>query len=52
MGTVPVMLTGAALVVVSDGVAQLVAVPVGVVTVSVGGIYLAWLLAAQYARRT
>lgn len=51
MGTAPVMLTGAALVVVSDTVAQLVAVPVGVVTVSVGGIYLAWLLAAQYARR-
>ncbi|WP_334150499.1 FecCD family ABC transporter permease [Microbacterium sp.] len=51
MGTAPVMLTGAALVVVSDAVAQLVAVPVGVVTVSVGGIYLAWLLAAQYARR-
>ncbi|MGK9148292.1 iron chelate uptake ABC transporter family permease subunit [Plantibacter flavus] len=52
MGTAPVMLTGAALVVVSDAVGQLVAVPVGVVTVSVGGIYLAWLLAAQYARRT
>ncbi|MFJ2553690.1 FecCD family ABC transporter permease [Microbacterium sp. NPDC087591] len=52
MGTMPVMLTGAALVVVSDAVAQLVAVPVGVVTVSVGGLYLAWLLAAQYARRT
>lgn len=51
MGTAPVMLTGAALVVVSDAVAQLVAVPVGVVTVSVGGLYLAWLLAAQYARR-
>ncbi|HXH33958.1 MAG TPA: iron chelate uptake ABC transporter family permease subunit [Plantibacter sp.] len=52
MGTLPVMLTGAALVVVSDMVAQIVAVPVGVVTVSVGGLYLAWLLAAQYARRT
>lgn len=52
MGTVPVMLTGAALVVVSDAFAQLLAVPVGVVTVSVGGIYLAWLLAAQYSRRT
>ncbi|MBL3700722.1 iron-enterobactin ABC transporter permease [Leucobacter luti] len=51
MGTLPVMLTGAALVVVSDAVAQLATVPVGVVTVSVGGIYLAWLLAAQYARR-
>ncbi len=51
MGTAPVMLTGAALVVVSDAVAQLVSVPVGVVTVSLGGLYLAWLLAAQYARR-
>jgi iron complex transport system permease protein len=51
MGTVPVMLTGAALVVVSDLVAQLLEVPVGVVTVSVGGVYLAWLLAAQFARR-
>ena len=51
MGTAPVMLTGAALVVVSDAVAQLFMVPVGVVTVSVGGLYLAWLLATQYARR-
>ena len=51
MGGIPVMLTGAALVVLSDGVAQLAGVPVGVVTVSLGGIYLAWLLAAQYARR-
>ncbi|MCW2287104.1 iron complex transport system permease protein [Leucobacter luti] len=51
MGIFPVMLTGAALVVVSDAAAQLLMVPVGVVTVSVGGLYLAWLLAAQYARR-
>lgn len=51
MGTLPLMLTGAALVVVSDTVAQLFMVPVGVITVSVGGLYLAWLLAAQYARR-
>ncbi|RLP77890.1 iron-enterobactin ABC transporter permease [Mycetocola tolaasinivorans] len=51
MGTLPVMLTGAALVVVSDGAAQLLEVPVGVVTVSVGGLYLAWLLARQYSRR-
>ena len=51
MGTAPVMLTGAALVVVSDMVGQLLSVPVGVVTVSVGGVYLAWLLAAQFARR-
>lgn len=52
MGTGPLMLTGAALVVVSDTAAQLLLVPVGVVTVSVGGLYLAWLLARQYARRT
>lgn len=51
MGTVPLMLTGSALVVVSDTVAQFMMVPVGVVTVSVGGLYLAWLLATQYARR-
>ncbi|WP_369808055.1 FecCD family ABC transporter permease [Leucobacter chinensis] len=51
MGLAPVMLTGAALVVVSDAVAQLLAVPVGVVTVSVGGLYLAWLLATQYRSR-
>lgn len=51
MGTIPLMLTGSALVVVSDTVAQTMMVPVGVVTVSVGGLYLAWLLATQYARR-
>lgn len=52
MGILPVMLTGAALVVASDAVAQLLMVPVGVVTVSVGGVYLAVLLASQYARRS
>lgn len=51
MGRAALMLTGAALVVVSDAAAQLLLVPVGVVTVSIGGIYLAWLLATQYARR-
>lgn len=51
MGMAPLMLTGAALVVISDAAAQLLFVPVGVVTVSIGGIYLAWLLATQYARR-
>ena len=51
MGVLPVLLTGTALVVLSDAVAQLLAIPVGVVTVSVGGLYLAWLLATQYARR-
>lgn len=51
VGFLPVLLTGAALVVVSDAIGQLLMVPVGVVTVSVGGVYLAWLLATQYARR-
>lgn len=50
MGTLPLMLTGAVLVVVSDAIAQLALVPVGVVTVSLGGLYLAWLLAVQYRR--
>ena len=52
MATASVMLTGAALVVVSDATAQLLSVQVGVVTVSVGGLYLAWLLARQYRTRT
>lgn len=51
MGTWPLMLTGAALVLVSDAIAQLAHVPVGVVTLSVGGVYLAWLLGRQYAAR-
>ncbi|MEW2569809.1 iron chelate uptake ABC transporter family permease subunit [Streptomyces sp. NPDC047070] len=48
---VPTALTGAAVLVASDHVAQRVTLPVGVVTVSVGGVYLAWLLARQYASR-
>nr|WP_307854119.1 iron chelate uptake ABC transporter family permease subunit [Streptomyces sp. RG38] len=48
---VPAALTGATLLVAADFVALRVDVPVGVVTVSVGGVYLAWLLARQYAGR-
>ncbi|MFD7549377.1 FecCD family ABC transporter permease [Streptomyces sp. NPDC059816] len=47
----PVALTGALVLVAADYVAQRIDLPVGVVTVSVGGLYLAWLLAGQYARR-
>ncbi|MGW1145525.1 FecCD family ABC transporter permease [Streptomyces sp. NPDC002454] len=47
----PTALTGALLLVAADFVAQRIDLPVGVVTVSVGGLYLAWLLARQYAAR-
>ncbi|MGC5342751.1 iron chelate uptake ABC transporter family permease subunit [Streptomyces sp. AM 4-1-1] len=48
---VPAALTGAAVLVGADFVAQRVDLPVGVVTVCVGGAYLAWLLARQYRGR-
>lgn len=48
---VPVALTGAALLVLADLVALNVALPVGVVTVSIGGAYLAWLLVSEYRSR-
>ncbi|MGW6460933.1 FecCD family ABC transporter permease [Streptomyces sp. NPDC055078] len=48
---VPAALTGALVLVAADFAAQRVDLPVGVVTVCVGGLYLAWLLARQYAAR-
>ncbi|MGW4227765.1 FecCD family ABC transporter permease [Streptomyces sp. NPDC004980] len=48
---VPAALTGAAVLVAADFLAQRLDLPVGVVTVCVGGAYLAWLLARQYAGR-
>lgn len=48
---VPVALTGAALLVLADLVALRVGLPVGVVTVSIGGAYLAWLLVNEYRSR-
>lgn len=48
---VPAALTGALVLVTADYAAQRVELPVGVVTVCVGGLYLAWLLARQYATR-
>ncbi|MCS0635572.1 iron chelate uptake ABC transporter family permease subunit [Streptomyces sp. LP05-1] len=44
----PAALTGAAVLVTADFIAQRVDLPVGVVTVCVGGVYLAWLLVRQY----
>ncbi|MEO3973550.1 iron chelate uptake ABC transporter family permease subunit [Streptomyces sp. CAU 1734] len=48
---VPAALTGAAVLVAADFAAQRLELPVGVVTVCVGGAYLAWLLARQYTAR-
>lgn len=48
---VPAALTGALILVTADYAAQRLELPVGVVTVCVGGLYLAWLLARQYATR-
>lgn len=47
----PAALTGAAVLVGADFIAQRVDLPVGVVTVCVGGAYLAWLLARRYTGR-
>ena len=48
---VPAAFTGALLLLAADVVAQRIGFPVGVVTVSVGGGYLIWLLAAEFRRR-
>lgn len=48
---VPSALVGAFVLLASDLLAQRWGFPVGVVTVSVGGAYLAWLLAVEFRRR-
>ncbi|UVY84108.1 iron chelate uptake ABC transporter family permease subunit [Brachybacterium sp. NBEC-018] len=48
---VPSALTGALVLLASDVLAQRLGLPVGVVTVSLGGGYLAWLLAAEFRSR-
>lgn len=48
---VPAALVGALMLLISDIIAQRVDFPVGVVTVSLGGAYLTWLLASQYRRK-
>ncbi|QXT61605.1 FecCD family ABC transporter permease [Tessaracoccus palaemonis] len=49
---VPSALVGAFLLLASDVLAAQLGFPVGIVTVSVGGAYLVWLLAAEYRKRT
>lgn len=53
-GLLPVTsaLVGAFVLLGSDVIAQRLGFPVGVVTVSLGGTYLIWLLAQEYRRRT
>lgn len=51
MQPVTAMCTGALLVVLADILALSWRLPVGIVTVSIGGLYLAWLLARQYRTR-
>lgn len=48
LGLLPASLVGALLLVLADFVAQRIGLPVGIVTVSVGGCYLIWLLVRQY----
>lgn len=48
---VPAALVGAVLLLTSDILAQQLGLPVGIVTVSVGGAYLVWLLTAEYRKR-
>ncbi|MFB9776416.1 FecCD family ABC transporter permease [Brevibacterium otitidis] len=49
---VPSALVGAFSLLTSDILAQRLGMPVGVVTVSLGGTYLAWLLISEFRRRT
>lgn len=49
---IPSALVGAFVLLASDVIAQGFGLPVGVVTVSVGGAYLIWLLASEYRKRT
>lgn len=53
-GLLPVTsaLVGAFVLLGSDVIAQRLGFPVGIVTVSLGGTYLIWLLAQEYRRRT
>lgn len=48
----PSALTGAFCLLISDILAQRIGTPVGVVTVSLGGAYLAWLLISEFRRRS
>lgn len=51
IGLLPAALTGALLLVVADVVAVQIALPVGVVTVSIGGGFLLWQLVREFKER-
>ncbi len=48
---IPSALAGALVLLASDTLAQRLGFPVGVITASLGGVYLAWLLADEFRRR-
>lgn len=50
IGMIPAALVGALLLVGADVVANLIALPVGIITVSIGGTYLVWLLVREWRR--
>lgn len=52
IGLVPAMVTGALLLVVADLLALRIELPVGTVTVSIGGGYLLWLLLREFKGKT
>lgn len=51
IGLVPAALVGALLLATADIVAVSMQLPVGVITVSIGGSYLLWLLISEYRRK-
>ncbi|WP_022883218.1 FecCD family ABC transporter permease [Gryllotalpicola ginsengisoli] len=51
LSLVPAALGGAVVLLASDVLAQKLGFPVGVVTASLGGAYLVWLLAAEFRKR-
>ncbi|WP_104088737.1 iron chelate uptake ABC transporter family permease subunit [Arthrobacter sp. GMC3] len=51
IGMIPAALTGALLLTCADVVANSIQLPVGIITVSIGGTYLLWLLVREYRRR-
>ncbi len=51
IGMIPAALVGALLLTSADVVANSIQLPVGIITVSIGGTYLVWLLVQEYRRK-
>lgn len=51
IGMIPAALVGALLLTAADVVANSIQLPVGIITVSIGGTYLIWLLVREYRSR-